>query len=167
MRLRKSVWPQSRTDAYLANELRASWLGYEGPRGQGPLCFVVRDGPGMVALAKTMPRIVATAGGETTIMGLAGVCVAAERRGEGLGKAVARAAFDRVDRGDFPWCLFQTSHAVQEFYARLGAVIAANRFVSSLGPDPDACPFWDEVVMRYPGRDGWPADRIDLLGPAY
>jgi hypothetical protein len=56
---------------------------------------------------------------------------------------------------------------VRPFYERLGACAVANTFVDSLAEDPRGNPFWDDVVMRYPPREGWPEGEIDLLGPGY
>jgi hypothetical protein len=88
-------------------------------------------------------------------------------RGRGLGSAVVGSAFGLVDEGLFEAALFQTRRAVQPFYERLGAGIADNRFVNSLGEDPERNPFWNEVVLRYPASAPWPEGTIDLMGLAY
>jgi hypothetical protein len=80
---------------------------------------------------------------------------------------MAKAAFDLVDEGAFPFALFQTNEAVQPFYDRLGAIPVDNRFVDSTADDPTANPFWDKVIMRYPATPGWPQGEIDLKGPGW
>ncbi|MEM9660155.1 MAG: hypothetical protein AAF961_17460, partial [Planctomycetota bacterium] len=99
--------------------------------------------------------------------GLARVCSHPEHRGCGLGELVVRAAFGVVDDGEFPWSLFQTTYPVQAFYNKLGAQLVKNPIVNSLGEDPQANPFWDEIIMRYPAKADWPKGVIDLLGPGY
>jgi GNAT superfamily N-acetyltransferase len=101
------------------------------------------------------------------ILGLAGVFSVPEARGKGLGRTVVRAAFELVDRGDFPYCLFQTSKAVRGFYESLGACAVSNRITNGLTEQPDVCPFWDDVIMRYPSQGDWPEGTIDLCGPGY
>ena len=72
-----------------------------------------------------------------------------------------------IERGIFPFSLFQTSHKVRPFYEKLGATLVTNRIVDSLGDDPMASPFWDEVALRYPKDRPWPEGEIDLRGPGY
>jgi len=132
------------------------------PRG-----FVVCEGGSAIAFAQMLPRTVGTTLGDITIAGLARVCSHPDHRGRGLGEVVVRAAFELVDRGEFEWSLYQTSTKVRPFYERLGAVVAKNRIVNSCGEDPEANPFWDTVVMRYPSNEGWPSGDIDLRGPGY
>jgi len=95
------------------------------------------------------------------------VCTAPEARGRGLGSAVVRAAFGRVDRGELPASLYQTSRRNQKFYEALGAGLVENRMVNSLAADPRANPFWDEIAMGYPASTAWPPGAIDLRGPGY
>ncbi|TWT31249.1 hypothetical protein KOR34_46250 [Posidoniimonas corsicana] len=162
------TWPKPDKDAaYRERQLQQLSAGYRGPAEQAPRAFVVRDGEQIIANAVIEPRTVGAAGGELTILGLGKVCSCPDRRGEGLGGRVVKAALGLVDRGVFPFALFQTSEAVRLFYERLGAVTIANRVVNSLGDDPNANPFADSVVMRYPSKEGWPKGPIDLRGPAY
>jgi hypothetical protein len=56
---------------------------------------------------------------------------------------------------------------VRTFYERLGAVTVDNRFINSLAENPTASPWWDKVIMRYPGKSGWPSGEIDLRGPGW
>jgi predicted N-acetyltransferase YhbS len=128
--------------------------------------FVVWDGGQAIAHARTFPRTIRSRSGDITLMGLAGVCVMPERRGEGLGRDVVRKAFERVDRGDFPVSLFQTT--VPDFYTGLGAKAIANRFVNSRNTDdPEANPWWDPHIMIYPADAVWPDGTIDLNGSGY
>jgi len=129
---------------------------------------IVRDGSKVVAHALVFPRTIRTAQGELTIAALASVCSDPQHRGRSLGAAVARAAFSVVGEGLAPFSFFQTSPPVRDFYERLGAASVANSVVNSLAKDPQANPFWDDVIMRYPAsRADWPEGEIDLLGPGY
>jgi predicted N-acetyltransferase YhbS len=128
---------------------------------------VERDGL-IVAHALSTPRNILTSACSMTVLALAMVATDPEHRGAGLGRLVVRGAFDLVDQGLFPFCLYQTSFAVEPFYTRLGACRVENRIVNSRNADdPQANPFWDEVVMRYAAGDGWPVGTIDLQGPGY
>ncbi|MGL4514468.1 MAG: GNAT family N-acetyltransferase [Lacipirellulaceae bacterium] len=151
-----------------AEQLLSLGRDYDGPPALAPRMHVVdRDGL-VVAHALTKPRTIQAADGPMTVLALAMVATDPDVRGGGLGKTVVRAAFDLVDKGLHPFCLFQTSFAVEPFYDRLGACRVANRVVNSLADaDPAPNPFWDEVVMRYPAGEGWPEGTIDLLGPGY
>ena len=103
-----------------------------------------------------------------TVAALSKVCVDASLRGQHLGELVVRTILEPVDNHTFPFALFQTSQGVYPFYRSLGAVEATNRFVNSRADNPEANPWWDDVVLRYPGeRPGWPEGEIDLLGPAF
>lgn len=162
------VFPRPEKDAaHRARQLCDIGGEFQGPAEQAPRAFVVRDGDEVVAVAIARPRTVATSAGEMTVLGLAMVGSDPKRRGEGLGARVVRATFGMVDAGAFPFSLFQTSHKVRPFYERIGACLAENRIVNSLAEDPEANPFWDEVVMRYPRGEGWPEGTIDLRGPGY
>ena len=132
-----------------------------------PRSFVVREHGETIAFAQMLPRTIHTSAGPITVAGLARVCSHPDHRGRGLGDMVVRAAFEIVDQGEFRWSLFQTSHQVQPFYERLGAVLIDNPIVDSLGDDPQANPFWDEIAMRYPASGDWPRGTLDLQGPGY
>jgi predicted N-acetyltransferase YhbS len=116
--------------------------------------------------AYTFERTVETSAGPLSVMALAGVAVAKGRRGQGLGRAVVRQAFSRVDSGEFVVSLFQTG--VPDFYRKLDSRVIENRFVNSLSrADPDGNPWADEYVMIYPSRFAWPEGVIDLKGRGY
>lgn len=168
-RMLAMVWPKPDRGAVERTEqVKRYGVDYSGPVHQAPVSFVVWEGEEAVAHALTFERVVTTAAGELSVMALAMVAADPACRGKGYGVAVAKAAFERVDSGDFPFALFQTSHAVRPFYERLGCRLVENRIVNSLSEgDPAANPFWDEVVMRYPGGDGWPEGDIDLCGRGY
>lgn len=162
------IWPKpGRTVATRVAVMQAEFQDYAGPPAQAPRGFAVFEGEQAIAYAAILPREVAVEGARRTIAGLARVCSAPELRGRGLGELVVRAAFATVDRGDFPWALFQTTHQVRPFYERLGATVVDNPIVNSLADDPLANPFWDDVVMRYPAAAAPPHGAIDLLGPGY
>jgi GNAT superfamily N-acetyltransferase len=162
------VWPKPNvTVEDRVQQQLAFGRAYEGPANQAPRSYVVTEDGRLLAHALIFARTIRTANGEIPIAALARVCTAPEARGRGLGEAVARAAFGAVDRGEFPWALFQTSPQVRPFYEKLGAVVAENPFINSLAEGPKANPFWDEVVMRYPAHGAWPSGTIDLRGPGY
>ena len=163
-----AVWPKlGRTVETRVAQLRSEWSEYRGPEEEFPRSAVVRDGGRVIAHAAALPRVIGTSQGEITILALAQVCTDPAQRGRRLGQAVVRAVFDAVDHGPFPHALFQTTHPVRPFYEKLGCGLVTNRIVNSLGEDPAANPFWDEVVMRYPAAKPWPEGEIDLRGPGY
>jgi predicted N-acetyltransferase YhbS len=162
------IWPKPNvTAADRAAQQIAFGRGYAGHDAQAPRSYVVLDGGRVIAHALIFARTVRTLAGELTIAALARVCSDPDRRGQGLGEAVVRAAFAPVDGGDFAFSLFQTSHRVRPFYEKLGCVLVDNPITNSLGEAPKASPFWDEIVMRYPATGAWPSGTIDLRGPGY
>lgn len=163
-----AVWPKpGRTVDSRTAELLAQWRDYDGPEAQHPRSVVVREAGRVTAHAGADPRTIGTSQGELTILALGKVCTDPAERGRKLGAAVVRGVFQLVDDGTFPWSLFQTCHFVRPFYEKLGCALVENRIVNSLADDPTANPFWDDVVMRYPATEGWPAGQIDLGGPGY
>ena len=145
----------------------SQWRDYDGPEDFYPRSMIIRDGSRVVAHAAAPPRTIGTSEGDFKVAALALVATDPEYRGQRLGQAVVRAVFDLVDHGPFEYSLFQTSHKVCPFYENLGAGPVTNTFVNSLADDPQANPFWDEVVMRYPAAKHWPAGEIDLRGPGW
>lgn len=151
-----------------AEQLKRMGQDYDGPAPRAPISFVVWSDGRAIAHAMTFARTIAVGGRELVVMALAMVASDPDRRGEGLGAAVTRAAFGRIDAGDLPSALFQTSHRVRPFYEQIGCRIVENRIVNSLSEgDPEANPFWDDVVMRYPASAPWPDGVIDLRGRGY
>lgn len=170
--LNQLVWPKDdfSLETATAKLLSRRETDFTDPRNAW---FVVRDtadSARIIAKAETFARRVVPAEGDPlVILALAGVCVHPDLRGRGLGKAVVQAAFTRVDAGEFLFCLFQTAAHNERFYAPMGCVVVENRFVNGTADDPDARPWWDDLVMIYPGvRAGeWPGGLIDLCGEAY
>jgi GNAT superfamily N-acetyltransferase len=163
-----AIWPKpNRTVDSLTADLTSLWRNYGGVEFQYPRSFVVREGGRVIAHASAVPRTIGTSAGDMTVLALARVCTDPAARGRQLGHCVARAAFDLVDDGTYPFALFQTNEAIKPFYDRLGAVPATNQFVNSLAADPDPPAFWDRVIMRYPATPGWPEGKIDLRGPGW
>ena len=161
------VWPKpGRTVETRVAEMVNGWKDYRGPESQFPRSFLIRENGRAIAHAGIVPRTIRTGAAEFTIAGLTGVCTDPAARGRGLGELLAREAFKTVDDGTFPFSLFQTNHAVRPFYEKLGARAVDNRFFYSLD-DATKSPFWDEVVMVYPGDRPWPSGEIDLHGPGY
>lgn len=162
------IWPREcKTPEPMARKLRKELQAPAPVPGGRCRLIVVRDGPEILAHAKVFGRRVRTEQAPMDVLGLAGVFSIPEVRGRGLGRIVVRAAFDLVDRGAFPHCLFQTSKSVRGFYESMGARKVSNRITDSFAEQPDVCPFWDEEVMRYSGRQEWPRGTIDLCGPGY
>jgi GNAT superfamily N-acetyltransferase len=167
-RLLEKVWPKRdvTTDERARQVLAYGEVAYDSA-AQRPRSYVIGVGEHLIAHALVFPRCIRTSAGELTIAALASVCTDPDRRGEGLGEVIARAALGAVDAGEFPFALFQTGQRIRPFYEKLGAVIVANPITNSLGASPKGNPFWHEVVMRYPSRGEWPSGTIDLRGPGY
>lgn len=162
------VWPKPEKPAeYRQRQILDTAAAYEGAAEQAPRAILVWEAGRVIAHASLVPRTIGTEQGELTVAGLSRVCSDPDKRGCGLGELVVRQVFGFVDRGVFPFSLFQTTPVVQPFYKKLGCCQVMNRFVNSLGDDPTADPFWDPVIMRYPLSGTWPEGKIDLLGPAY
>jgi hypothetical protein len=163
------TWPRPGVTVELrAQQLLGPGREYTGPAELAPRSVVIRRDGRVVAHAMLFARTVKTAEGPLTVAALSKVCVDAALRGQHLGERVVRTAFEPVDSGVFPFALFQTTPAVRPFYVGLGAIDVTNRCVNSLATDPQARPWWDDVVLRYPAdRPGWPKGEIDLVGPAF
>ncbi len=127
--LLNAVWP--RPEKTVEDRIEAFVDAMQAPEreGIGHLRFVIWEGTQAIAHARTFERIAHTAAGPIAVMALSGVCVASTHRGQGLGAAMTRKAFERVDRGVFPVSLFQTLDPA--FYEKLGARLVQNRFVNS------------------------------------
>ncbi|MEM6329934.1 MAG: GNAT family N-acetyltransferase [Planctomycetota bacterium] len=166
--LKAKTWPRPGVDgAKRAERFREVIARDPGRAELASRSFVLMDGPRVIAHAALEPRRLTTDAGPLWVMGLGGVCSAPGLRGQGLGKRVVQAALAVIDQGLAPFSLFQTSHAVQPFYEKLGACLVDNPLIDSTAEDPAANPFWDDVAMRYPAGPGWPAGQIDLNGPGY
>lgn len=163
------IWPRDDSGPQQrADKLVRVGAEYAGPEATQPRSLVVWDGGEAIGHAMIFERTIHLGDEPLSAMALAAVCSNPDRRGEGLGNAVVRAAFDLVDDGVFPVSLFQTSFPVEAFYNRFGAARVENRVVNSLNTDdPSANPFWDDIVMRYPATAGWSDADVDLRGPGY
>ena len=169
--LLKSIWPgEDKTldemiDAFFKATQRRQ-KEHRSDQGAGPLRFVIWQDNQAIAHANTFERTIVTAMGSMSVMALSGVCVALAHRGKGLGAAISRKAFERVDQGDFPVSLFQTP--APGFYEKMGARNVNNPFVNSRNTqDPDASPWHDVQVMIYPKQYRWPDGVVDLNGSGY
>lgn len=91
--------------------------------------FLVWEEERALAHTRIFPRTITTASGALEILALAGVCVLAEKRGEGYGRLIVERVFRVIDRSDFPLALFQTG--VPGFYRKLGAKNISNQFYNS------------------------------------
>jgi predicted GNAT family N-acyltransferase len=163
-----AIWPKpGRTVDSFTHDLLTKERDYAGPEEQYPRLFVIHEAGRLLACASAVARTLGTSRGPITVLALSRVCTDPHARGQGLGQAVVRAAFDLVDRRTFPFSLFQTSPEVRPFYEKLGCVSVDNRFINSLADDPAANPFWNPEIMRYAAAPGWPAGQIDLCGPGW
>jgi predicted N-acetyltransferase YhbS len=163
-----AIWPKpDRTAESMAANMIEQWKAYDGPEAQFPRAFMIREAGRAIAHATAVPRTIGTSAGDITILALARVCTDPAVRGRRLGLAMARAAFELVDNGAFPYSLFQTTEPIKPFYERLGAVAIDNRCINSTAEDPAAPAFWSPVIMRYPAKPGWPAGDIDVRGPGW
>lgn len=134
--------------------------------GQPAIRHLIRDREELIAHALSFERTVISENGQLPVMALSGVCITPSRRGQGLGREVARSAFTRVDEGEFPVALFQTG--VPAFYRDLGAEVISTRFFDTRNRiAPHASPWNDEWIMIYPGGHDWPQGAVDLNGPGY
>ena len=166
--LSQRIWPRgdSPEDEVRAEAEKAR--SFAGPADRAPMCYAIVENDEPIAITYTFARQIQTTSGRMTIMALAGVAVGEAHRGKGLGKQIVKAAFERVDKGVFPFTIFQTEPHNKSFYERLGCVSVDNKVVNSLSEtDKDASPFWDEIILRYPAAGDWPGGVIDLLGPGY
>lgn len=111
----------------------------------------------LVAVARTFEHTISYGSADLDIMGLASVCSDPNRRGEGYGDGVVRAAFERVEAAQ-RLALFQTP--APEFYERFGSRLIENNIVTS---KPGAKPFADPWAMIHPGLTEWDDDvTVDL-----
>jgi GNAT superfamily N-acetyltransferase len=150
------LFPQLRT------RLRISYRGCT----RASMRHLIWEGDEVVAHALTFERPIRSDEGELPVMALSAVCVSPDHRGRGLGAAVVRSAFQRVESGEFPVSLFQTP--IPDFYEKLGSVSVSNRFVDSRNRDDrTANPWRDSSIMIYPAGYAWPEGVIDLNGPGY
>ncbi len=166
--LSQRIWPRDASPEEEARAEAEKARSFDGPADQAPMCYAIVENDEPIAIAYTFARQIETSGGLMTIMALAGVAVDEPYRGKGLGKQIVKAAFGRVDKGLFPFTIFQTGPQNKSFYERLGCASVDNKVVNSLSEmDKDASPFWEDVILRYPATGDWPGGMIDLLGPGY
>jgi predicted N-acetyltransferase YhbS len=163
-----AVWPKpDRTVETRTADMLNQGKNYHGPNEQFPRSFLIRENSRVIAHSYVEPRTLRTAAGDLTVLALARVCTDAAARGRHLGEAVVRRAFELVDNGTYPFALFQTRETVLPFYGKLGAQRVHNRFFNSHAADPNATPFWDTAIMRYPATGNWPEGDIDTNGPGW
>lgn len=157
-----STWPESPTASLSTKEKIKAFF----QRNPGKLCHMVYDGKELIAYSESAPRKIVIALQDFEVMALSCVCVNPKYRGKGLGALIVRAAFDRVDKGEFSVSLFQTG--VPEFYTKLDCKHVENQFIDSTNPkEPEKNPFWDDHVMIYPKHFLWPTGRVDILGKGF
>jgi GNAT superfamily N-acetyltransferase len=164
-----TVFPDpARDPAAFAQSMQRTWSGYSGPAELRGRRFVARDHGRIVANANLFPRQVVTSRGPEMIAAICAVMTHPQVRGMGFGKAVVRAAFDRVRAGEFSFALFQTATDARGFYEKLGCRTVANPVVNSRDEEnPRANPFWERWVMCYLPVGELPEGEIDLLGRGF
>jgi GNAT superfamily N-acetyltransferase len=167
-KLSELVWPPEVIAMYQARvSPSAPPRPFQFASAERPRTFVLRHGGAIVAKAAILPRRIAIAAAERTVLALAGVASHPAHRGKHYGKAVVQAAFQLVASGDFDLAFFQTSHQVRPFYEALGCRRVENRLVNSLAREPERNPFWDDAAIIYPATVDWPSGTIDTLGPGW
>lgn len=156
------TWPPEGDVRPAAERVEAAVVAWEPSPS---VCrFLVREGGRVVAHAAAGVRTIGTGEGNQEVVTLAGVCVAADRRGRGLGAVVVRRAFAEAGPGRV--VLFQTG--VPEFYRKLGAREVGNPFFHRPGPGAERVrPWWDPHVLVWPADASWPDGPVDLRGPGY
>ena len=160
IRLKRATWPKPEHGAIDLVASRAELMAKPGCR----LHLGCVDGM-VVAHAEVFLRDIRIGGAPQRVVALAGVCVDQSRRGSGYGRDIVLAAFAEVGPVTAPTMLFQTK--VPDFYDKLGCRRVGNRFVNSLGADPQARPWWNDFTLIYPATAPWGEGVVDLLGPAY
>ena len=146
------------------------WSDASSPKPTAEMLHLAEDAGAVVAMALSFVRTVRTGDASFRVLALAGVVSDPAVRGRGFGQAVIRDAFARLEEESITHCLFQTGEA-RGLYEKMGGAVVGNRFVdrtaAERGDDPEARPWDDEFVMRYPASAGWPDGVIDLNGPGY
>ena len=173
--LLQTVWPdEDKTVSQLVDHFIAATNRHRSPYRTGvsdAVRFIAWDGEIAIGQTETFARQVKTAIGEIRLMAGGRLVVAPESRRSGRGLSIKssvaarliRQVFTRVDRGEFPVCLFQTN--VPNLFMKFGAKSVENSFVNTRNQrDPAACPWSDEHVGIYPSAYAWPDGPIDLNG---
>ena len=159
--LTETTWPDTIIEDEPIEEKRISFQ----KRNPEKTCHLYIDGH-LLGYAESFPMTINTDSGNVTILALAAVCVSKQARGRGLGAKVVKDCFERVDKGEFDVCLFQTG--VPDFYNKLNCKLVHNKFINSLsGENENMNPFWDEHIMIYPSEHQWFIGIIDLLRTGY
>jgi len=146
--------------------VRGDWPESQRPEPLKVLYHLLYHDGGLAAIAQTSVRTVRPPSRDLDVLTLAGVVSAPSVRGRGPGKTVILDAFARLEEEGLTHCLFQTGDA-RGLYEKLGGTLVDNRFVDRTAQDPDANPWSDDWVMRYPADAPWPDGLIDLNGPGY
>ena len=165
--LTNSIWPKTnKSESEIVDELLQKAKLPETPVASRSSRLVIWESDRVVAHAQVFVRKIFFGSGEMGVLALAGVCTDPEVRGQGMGAAVVRRAFEKLAELDLGVCLFQTG--VVPFYEKLGARKIDNQFVNRANvTDPTANPWWDKAVMIYPADADWPVGEIDLGGAGY
>lgn len=159
--LTDSTWPDNATQS--SEEEKINEFHARFPK---KTCHCVFEDKELIGYAESFPIHIKIVNKEADVLGIGEVCVNPDYRGKGLGAMLVNSAFSRIDKDEYPLCIFQTG--VPEFYRKLGCKLIKNKIINSKNSEaPDANPFWDEYAMIYPSTFLWPTGTIDLLGPGF
>ena len=164
LRMKCLEWP----DRYHDANYNQHWDEFPGKRGHcaGRSFVLAYEGDRLVAQAESFPRTIRSETEALEVLALAGVLAHPNYRGRGLGRRVIEPVFQRVDAGEFLFCLFQTP--IPEFYAHLKCVLVEDTFYNGHVTDRrEETIWWEDSVMVYPGNRTWIEGEIDLNGPAF
>lgn len=151
----EQVWPSSDTGDTEARIAKTSRRAADHRNQNLHLAFDESDR--LAAVARTFEHVIGYGDTVRAILALASVCSTPDRRGEGYGDSVTRAALERANELGLTM-LFQTP--VPTFYERYGCRVIENEITTS---KPDAESFKDPWAMIYPGDSLWDdAAAIDL-----
>ncbi|MFP4015202.1 MAG: GNAT family N-acetyltransferase [Chitinispirillaceae bacterium] len=156
----RSIWP-AEDPAETVEDFVKTLRGYN--KGKFERHILVFGEGDIVGYGRVFGRKISAGNVMINNMGLSGVCVREHCRGRGLGRKIARKAFEFVDRGDFDCTLFQTK--VSGFYEKLGARMIKNEVINSLNLQKR--PFKEPFCMIYPREFQVGDEQIDLNGDGY
>ncbi|GHE69307.1 MULTISPECIES: GNAT family N-acetyltransferase [Roseivirga] len=159
--LTDATWPTTKPGTYTSESRIQDFMA----RNPDKTCHFIWHNQQLIGYAESFPRKIGVNNSQLVVLGLGAVCVNTEYRGQGLGALLVRAAFERIDQGEFPLCLFQTG--VPGFYHQLNCRTIENRIYNSTSETPEQNPFWDPYIMIYPSQFNGLQTDIDLLGAGY
>ena len=125
------------------------------------ICYCLYQNKELIGYAESIPLTIQIGNNCLEVVGLGGLNVHPNWRGNGYGRVIVESVFTKIDNKEYPFCLFQTG--IPQFYEKLGCKVIKNKFINSNNQeDPFANPLWDEYVMVYPASAQWPTGTADL-----